>query len=119
MDKMQIIDSIAREQMVEHMAMNIAHQGMTADVSDLCQMVYLILLEYDDDKLIDLWENHQMTFFIARIIVNQFRSSNSPFHRTFRKFRLKIDEDLSQNCNGCCSEAMDRYLSERIGGNEG
>ena len=31
-------------------------------------MVYLILLEYDEDKLVDLWEHDQMSFFIARII---------------------------------------------------
>jgi hypothetical protein len=50
-------------------------------------MVYMILLEYDDAKLQDLWENDQMNFFLARIIINQYRSSNSPFHTIFRKFQ--------------------------------
>ena len=50
-------------------------------------MVYLILLDYDEEKLIDLWNNEQMNFFLARIIVNQYRSNNSPFHTTFRKFQ--------------------------------
>ena len=69
------------------MVCNIAHQSLTADLKDLVQMVYLILLEYDEQKLQDLWSNHQMSFFLARIIINQFRSSNSPFHTTFRKFQ--------------------------------
>lgn len=50
-------------------------------------MVYMILLEYDEAKLQDLWENDQMNFFLVRIILNQYRSSNSPFHTIFRKFQ--------------------------------
>ena len=69
------------------MVENIANHSLTADLKDLCQMVYMILLEYDEVKLQDLWENDQMNFFLARIILNQYRSSNSPFHTIFRKFQ--------------------------------
>lgn len=80
--------------MVETMVTNIAHKPMSADLQDLSQMVYLILLEYDEKKLQDLWEHNQMHFFIARIIVNQYNSVNSPFHTIFRKFRLMVDESI-------------------------
>jgi hypothetical protein len=50
-------------------------------------MVYLILLEYDEAKIQDLWNNGQINFFLARIIVNQYRSSNSPFHMIFRRYQ--------------------------------
>ena len=76
------------------MVTNIAHQPMSADLQDLSQMVYLILLEYDEKKLQDLWEHNQMHFFIARIISNQYNSVNSPFHTIFRKFRLMVDESI-------------------------
>lgn len=89
MDKNQIITEIARKKMVEAMVQNIAHQSLTPDLKDLCQMVYLILLEYEEQKLQDLWQNNQMPYFLARIILNQFRSSNSPFHTIFRKFQEK------------------------------
>lgn len=89
MDKNQIITEIARKKMVEAMVQNIAHQSLTPDLKDLCQMVYLILLEYEEQKLQDLWQNNQMPYFLARIIINQFRSSNSPFHTIFRKFQEK------------------------------
>ena len=69
------------------MVENIAHHSLTADLKDLCQMVYLVLLEYDEDKIRDLWENQQINFFLARIIINQYRSSNSPFHTIFRKYQ--------------------------------
>lgn len=87
MTKYEIVDSLAREQRVERMVESICHQALTADLKDLCQMVYLILLEYDEAKIQDLWDNRQMNFFLARIILNQYRSSNSPFHSLFRKFQ--------------------------------
>ena len=89
MDKASIIEQIAKERMVESMVQNIAHQALNDDLSDLCQMVYLILLEYAEDKLQDLWEHNQMRFFLARIVVNQYRSSYSPFHITIKKPKEK------------------------------
>lgn len=97
-DKMAIIESLAKERRVEGLVENIAHEEMNADLKDLAQMVYLILLEYDEAKLRDLWDNGQMDFFIVRIILNQYRSSNSPFHTIFRKFRersVTIGEEIS------------------------
>ena len=93
--KTEIVEAIAKDRMVETMVTNIAHKPMSADLQDLSQMVYLILLEYDEKKLQDLWEHNQMHFFIARIIINQYDSVNSPFHTIFRKFRLMVDEDIS------------------------
>lgn len=86
-DKLTIIETLAKEKRVEALVENIAHHSLTADLKDLCQMVYLILLEYDEAKILDLWENDQINFFLARIIINQYRSSNSPFHALFRKFQ--------------------------------
>lgn len=86
-DKVTIIETLAKEKRVEALVENIAHHSLTADLKDLCQMVYVILLEYDEEKLLDLWENDQINFFLVRIIINQYRSSNSPFHTIFRKFQ--------------------------------
>jgi hypothetical protein len=87
MDKMSIIAELARNKVVETMVKNVTYKPLNDDTKDLVQMVYLILLEYDDAKLQDLWNNNQMSFFIARIIINQFRSHNSPYHTIFRKFQ--------------------------------
>ena len=116
MTRSEIIEQIAKERMVETMVQNIAHQSLNdnADLSDLCQMVYMILLEYDEDKLQDLWEHKQMNFFLARIIVNQYRSSLSPFHITYRKFRSMTDENLSRVCNDPCQQNIDRFSSIEI-----
>ena len=89
MDKASIIEQIAKGRMVESMVENIAHQALNDDLSDLCQMIYVLLLEYDEDKLRDLWEHNQIRFFLAKIIVNQYRSNTSLFHYTFRKYQEK------------------------------
>lgn len=79
--------TLANERRVETMVENIAHRSLTDDLKDLCQMVYVILLEYDEARLCDLWENGQINFFLARIIINQYRSSTSPFHAIYRKYQ--------------------------------
>lgn len=90
MDKMSIIAQMANEQMVEKMVKSILHQNsLSVDMQDLVQMIYLILLEYDDKKIVDLWTNKQMTFFLARIIMNQNRSDTSAFHYTIRRHQCK------------------------------
>ena len=92
MNRTEIVERLARERRVETMVENIARQPLDADLSDLAQMVYLILLEYDEDKLVDLWEHDQMQFFIARIIINQYRSKSSPFYKLIRKYASKAED---------------------------
>lgn len=89
---MEIIDQLARERRVETMLANIAKKPVSGNLEDLCQMVYLILLEYDGTKIEDLWENGQINFFIARILLNQYKSSNSPFYKLFRKYESKAQD---------------------------
>lgn len=87
-NRSEIVSQMARERRVETMVENIAKTPLTADLKDLSQMVYLVLLEYDEGKIVDLWEHGQINFFIARIIINQYRSANSPFFKLFRKFAV-------------------------------
>ena len=114
MDRYEIVNEIAKGKVVEQMVCNIAHQSLTADLKDLVQMVYLILLEYDEQKLQDLWEHKQMRFFLARIIVTQYRSSLSPFHITYRKFRCNVDENVSRVCNEPCQNIIDVFSSIKV-----
>ena len=97
MTKNEIVTKLAEARVVEDMALNIAHSGtLTPDLQDLCQTVYLALLEYDDEKLQDLWQTDAMTFFIARILANQYLSKSSPFYNLFRRFRSMCDDDDEQ-----------------------
>lgn len=113
-DKMTIIQTLAQERRVEALVENIAHHSLTADLKDLCQMVYLVLLEYDDDKILDLWENDQINFFLARIIINQYRSSNSPFHTIFRKMQERcVYMGVGADINEAAIEYINRNFVPR------
>ena len=113
-DKMTIIETLAKERRVEALVENIAHHSLTADLKDLCQMVYLVLLEYDDDKILDLWENDQINFFLARIIINQYRSSNSPFHTIFRKMQERcVYMGVGADINEAAIERINRDFVPR------
>ena len=113
--KAHIIETLAEEKRVEALVENIAHHSLTADLQDLCQMVYMIMLEYDEVKLPDLWENDQMNFFLARIILNQYRSSNSPFHTIFRKFQERsVYMGVGADINDAALEKLNRnYVPRR------
>jgi len=112
--KETIIETLAKERRVEALVENIAHHSLTADLKDLCQMVYLVLLEYDETKLLDLWENEQINFFLARIIINQYRSSNSPFHTIFRKMQERcVYMGVGADINDAAIERINRDFVPR------
>lgn len=111
---MEIIETLAREKRVEALVENIAHHSLTADLQDLCQMVYMILLEYDEEKIQDLWEHGQINFFLARIIINQYRSSNSPYHYLFRKMQERsVYMGVGADINEAAIEYINRHYVPR------
>lgn len=91
---MSIVTELAEGKLVERMVENISSQSLTADLKDLCQMVYLVLLEYDEEKVVELYEHNELRFFIARVILNQYRSKNSPFYSQIKKFAQRSTELL-------------------------
>ena len=87
MNKYEIVNQLAQGQQVETLIKNLAHvDKLSADLKDLSQMVYLILLEYDEQKVIDIYCHKQMRFFLVRVILNQLVSVNSPYYSQIRKF---------------------------------
>lgn len=52
---------------------------------DLFQHCVTVLLEYDEEKLLPMIKNNTIKFFFIRIVVNNWSSSTSPFHKQFRE----------------------------------
>lgn len=82
--KWEIVERLAKERRVEQMIENICKTSRP-EAKDLAQMVYLICLEYEDAKIVDLWENGQINYFLVRVIRNQFFSAKSPFWRLYHR----------------------------------
>ena len=79
MTRAEIVEILARDKVVEQLVCNIAHAPLSANLRDLSQMAYLILLTYDEEKIIRLWESGAIRFFLARVISTQLHSPRSPY----------------------------------------
>ena len=94
MTRTEIVAELGKRKAVEEMVSRITRRGGAIGHAghDLAQMVYMILLTYDEDKIVDLWENDQLGFFIARVIKVQAFSRKSPFWYAFRNFSAKSED---------------------------
>ena len=90
MDVLNIVDKLARNRVVEDMIKNM---NINDYPDDLAQEIYLILLEYDKEKIEEMYNKNQINFFISRIITNQAFSKNSPFYLNYKKWDFN-KEDL-------------------------
>ena len=83
----KIVGEIAKGGIVEELVRNTAHRSkLDADLSDLVQLVYLILLQTDIKRLESLTASGEMRFYIAGIIRRQYFSKSSPYYRVFKHF---------------------------------
>lgn len=89
MDILNIVDKLARNRVVEDMIKNM---NINDYPDDLAQEIYLILLEYDKEKIEDIYNKNQINFFISRIITNQAFSKNSPFYLNYKKWDFNKEE---------------------------
>lgn len=90
MTKREIVATLGRERRVEQIILRIAGvDSLTADLRDLAQMLYLALLEYDEDKLVDLWESNAINFLIVRLVISNLRSKTSRYYYTIKVFQAR------------------------------
>jgi len=63
-------------------------KGADIDAQDLTQECYVIMLEYDVEKMQKIYDNGHLKFWIARVMLNQYLRASSPFkkkHHTYLK----------------------------------
>jgi hypothetical protein len=64
------------------------------DADDLEQEIYTILLEYDSDKIIEMYSKKQLKFFLVGVIQRQYFSKTSPFYKKYKKYYTLVDENV-------------------------
>lgn len=95
MTRREIVERLGRERRVEQIVCRIAGvDRLTADLEDLAQMLYVTLLEYDEEKLQDLWENGEENFFLVNLVRKNLRSKTSRYYYTIRIFAAR-SQDLT------------------------
>lgn len=88
MTNTDIVREVAEARLVEEVVANIVRRPAShPDCQDLSQMIYEILLEYDNDKLYLCHSRGEMGRLVARIATRQYWSKTSPFYEQIRRFR--------------------------------
>lgn len=88
--KSEIIKEVATSQDYQDICRRICSDNSLH--KDLFQELIIILLEKEEQKIIDLYENKQLKWFVIKIIQNQWQSSSSPFYKKYKDFQSKTNE---------------------------
>ena len=82
--KYKIIEELAKNRTVETIIQNIT-KSEDDTLNDLSQMLYEDLLLKDDDKIIQLYNDNQLQYFITRMVLNSIKSKTSRYYYLFAK----------------------------------
>ena len=63
------------------------------EFDDLKQEIYIIILEYDRNKIIEMYEKKQLKYWMVRVISNQYFSKYSTYYYKYRKYYEMIDKN--------------------------
>lgn len=93
MTRDEIIGELASARAVETILRNIAGTDtLSPSLQDLSQMVYLALLEYDEEKIVGLHERNEMPYFVSRILMTNLTSPRSVWRYKILRFTQKITD---------------------------
>lgn len=82
--KDEIVGLMAKQRYIEDIIINITGEiGMNE--KDLAQDLYVSLLEKDEEKIVKMWENGDIRWFVTRMVVNNIKSVNSRFYYQYLK----------------------------------
>lgn len=71
---------------------------------DLKQEVILVICELPEERLQELHEKNALIFFTVRVILNQAKSSTSPFYRKYRQVFESIENLLQEEAGATLVE---------------
>jgi len=55
------------------------------DYEDLLHETILVLYALEKEKINKIIKKKKLTFYIVRIMINQYQSNTSPYHKKYRK----------------------------------
>lgn len=69
--------------------MNVAKE----EFDDLRQEIYMIILNHDANKIIEMYEKKQLKYWLVRVITNQYFSRYSTYYYKYKKYYELIDKN--------------------------
>ena len=100
MTKIEVVDIIAREHLVERIVTKLLSSSKNPFdcPEDLIQEIYLLLLQKNDDLIVNLYNKDEIGFYLLKIARNQLLSKNSPYYQKYIRFQSNSD-DITQATN--------------------
>lgn len=89
-----IVELIVKRNLLDNIIKQVTNNSGDPDLYDLRQDLLFSLLV--DDKLSTIYENNQLNFYLARIVMNNIASKTSPYYRIYKRPRL-LSEPISKN----------------------
>lgn len=80
----ELITRIAENE--EYLAICHKITGGNSLYKDLFQEALIILLEYDNEKIIEIYKRGEIRFFLTRIFTNLYKNKNSIFNRKYLRY---------------------------------
>lgn len=84
----QVYDHILKDKFYEDMLKKFVKNKQ--DRQELKQYVWISICQMNEEKLIAIWNKRQFKYYYVNIVKNQVQSSDSYYHRLYRKFK-KMD----------------------------
>ena len=90
MTKSDVLTYIANQNIIGDIIMNICG-SIDSDLQDLQQDIFLSLYDKPESLLVQLYDNKQLNYYIAKMLKNNIFSTNSPWYIKYKK-SLKFEE---------------------------
>lgn len=90
--KYEIIGELATDRVIEDIIKNVAYNPTDDTLKDLAQMLYEDLLNKPSEKIIQLYENKQLQYFLTRMVLNSINSKTSRFYYMFAIHNNKMQD---------------------------
>lgn len=84
-----IVKSVYEEGLINEIAENLGVSETEWD--DFLQEIYLIILQYNKEKIIGMYERGELKYWLIRVCINQYCSKNSPFYKKYKKYYTILD----------------------------
>ena len=95
----EIVDSLARECIVERIINRISGGNFIDTYQDLSQYIYIKLLELDNNKLSIMYEQGKIRYCIYVMITRQIFSRNSNYYKEYGRFN-QMKSELTEAYEG-------------------
>ncbi len=92
MTNQEIVYCLSYSGVVEDISRNIRVTSEFYD--DFVQESYLTLLEYNNEKLEEIFKKNQIKYFVARICINNWNSRTSRFYTKYKKHLEHTDKNV-------------------------